>query len=189
MKANPAPELAQPFVPLRTSLAVAAGAAVLLVASCAPPRVVPAPAPTQTSRPAPAPPPTATGPKLDWRDAPITPGDWRWGSEGGQSVARFAGGLLVLRCDSASRTVTLQRPGAGTGPVPFTVITAATTRQLSATPQPGTPPYLALNLPARDPLLDAMAFSRGRFAVETAGLPTLYVPSWPEVGRVVEDCR
>jgi hypothetical protein len=34
-----------------------------------------------------------------------------------------------------------------------------------------------------------MAFSRGRFAIETAGLPTLYVPSWPEVSRVVEDCR
>lgn len=189
MKANPAPELARALAPLRPALAAAAGLAVMFVASCAPPRVVPAPAPKQTPRPAPAPPPAATGPKLDWRDAPITPGDWRWSSEGGQSVARFANGLLVLRCDSASRTVTLQRPGAGTGPVPVTVITAATTRQLTATPQPGSPPHLALSLPARDPLLDAMAFSRGRFAVETTGLQTLYVPSWPEVSRVVEDCR
>ncbi|MDG2003332.1 MAG: hypothetical protein P8J20_08375 [Novosphingobium sp.] len=48
---------------------------------------------------------------------------------------------------------------------------------------------IAVTLPASDPLLDAMAFSRGRFAVETAGLPTLYVPSWPEVSRVIEDCR
>lgn len=42
---------------------------------------------------------------------------------------------------------------------------------------------------ARDPLLDAMAFSRGRFAIQSDGLPTLYVPSWPEIGRVLEDCR
>ena len=47
----------------------------------------------------------------------------------------------------------------------------------------------AAGLPARDPLLDAMAFSKGRFAVEVAGLPTLYLPSWIEVSRVIEDCR
>jgi hypothetical protein len=41
----------------------------------------------------------------------------------------------------------------------------------------------------RDPLLDAMAFSRGRFRVEVAKLPPLYLPSWPEVSRVIEDCR
>jgi hypothetical protein len=44
-------------------------------------------------------------------------------------------------------------------------------------------------VPAQDPLLDAMAFSKGRFAVESAGLATLYVPPYPEVTRVIEDCR
>jgi hypothetical protein len=34
-----------------------------------------------------------------------------------------------------------------------------------------------------------MAYSRGRFMVETAGLPALYLPSWPEVTRVVDDCQ
>jgi len=58
-----------------------------------------------------------------------------------------------------------------------------------ASPVAGPPAALAVSLAARDPLLDAMAFSRGRFAVETAGLPTLYVPSWTEVSRVIEDCR
>ena len=48
---------------------------------------------------------------------------------------------------------------------------------------------LAVTLDARDPLLDAMAFSRGRFAIEVAGQPALYLPSWSEVGRVIEDCR
>ncbi len=48
---------------------------------------------------------------------------------------------------------------------------------------------LAITLNARDPLFDAMAISKGRFAVEVGGEATLYVPSWPEVTRVIEDCR
>ena len=51
------------------------------------------------------------------------------------------------------------------------------------------PGMVTAELPARDPALDAIAFSRGRFALETAGLATLYLPSWPEISRVVEDCR
>ena len=42
---------------------------------------------------------------------------------------------------------------------------------------------------AYDPLLDAIAFSRGRIGFSTSGLETLVVPPWPEVGRVIEDCR
>lgn len=44
-------------------------------------------------------------------------------------------------------------------------------------------------LPANDPLVDAMGFSRGRFIVETPGMPPLVVPAWAEVLRVAEDCR
>ena len=85
--------------------------------------------------------------------------------------------------------MTLIRPGSGEGQVPMTIQTATVNRTLSAQAEPGPPPMIALTLPSRDPVLDAMAFSRGRFAVETAGLPTLYVPSWTEVSRVIEDCR
>jgi hypothetical protein len=109
--------------------------------------------------------------------------------EGTRSVARFGGDALVLSCDRAAGMVSLVRPGTATGDVAVTLITASTTRTLNAEAVAGPPPMIALALPARDPVLDAMAFSRGRFAVETAGLPTLYVPSWPEVSRVIEDCR
>jgi hypothetical protein len=43
-------------------------------------------------------------------------------------------------------------------------------------------------LQANDPLLDAIAFSRGRFMV-TGGGATLAIPSWPEAARSIEDCR
>lgn len=108
--------------------------------------------------------------------------------ENGRSTARFAGGALVLRCERPG-TVTLLRAGAGKGQVPMTVLTPGSTRSIMGVAQAGPPPVIAVTFPARDPLLDAMAFSRGRFAIETLGLPTLYVPSWPEVSRVVEDCR
>jgi len=38
-------------------------------------------------------------------------------------------------------------------------------------------------------LLDAMALSKGRFAVELEGEAALYLPAWAEVSRVIEDCR
>ena len=41
----------------------------------------------------------------------------------------------------------------------------------------------------RDPLLDAIALTRGRFAIEVPGQQPLYLPAWAEVTRVIEDCR
>lgn len=157
--------------------------------SCSDTRVIPppTPVPTPTARPTPPPSPLPSRPATQgWQDAPITPGNWTWGMEGGQSVARFASGTFVLRCDRAGGTITLQRAGAAAGVEPLTVTTTSGVRTLSATPQSG---GLTVTLPARDPLLDAMALSRGRFAVETPGQEPLYVPSWPEVSRVSEDCR
>jgi hypothetical protein len=127
--------------------------------------------------------------EIDWRTAPITPGEWRWSNEGGQSVARYAGGLLVLSCDRRAGKVTLLRSGSASGPVPMTIVTSSVERPVTGSARSTPAPAIAATFDAGDPLLDAMTFSRGRFAVETAGLPTLYVPSWPEVSRVVEDCR
>jgi hypothetical protein len=164
---------------------LAALAASLVLAGCSERRIVPAPAPSQTPTAAPAP-PRASG---NWRDVPITPGDWSWSIAGGRSTSSFAGGQFVMRCNLPERTVTLWRAGSGNGQVPMTVLTETVIRPLTGTVQAGSTPGIAVTLNARDPLLDAMAFSRGRFAVETAGLASLYIPSWPEVSRVLEDCR
>jgi hypothetical protein len=47
----------------------------------------------------------------------------------------------------------------------------------------------AADLGARDALVDAMGYSRGRFVVQGGGMPTLVVPAWAEILRVAEDCR
>ncbi len=162
-----------------------------LTASCSE-RIIPPPTPAPTPRPTSQPPQPSRPVAQDWRNAPITPGDWSWSQEGGQSVARFAGGLLVLRCDRAAGTITLLRAAPinqTTAPArsePMTVTTTSGNRTLSAAPAERA---LAVTLTPRDPLLDMMIFSRGRFVIETPGAAPLYVPSWPEVSRVTEDCR
>ena len=171
-------------------------AAIAALAACVPaPAPLPAPPVVQPApAPAPAPPPVIQQPSYaNWFDAPQTPGNWRYGATAAGSMARFGGDantpLLLLSCDRSRRELALLRPGRATQPVPVRVLTETAERYLTASQIEDTNPYLAVSLRATDPLLDAMALTRGRFAVETAGLPTLYVPAWAEVTRVIEDCR
>jgi hypothetical protein len=92
------------------------------------------------------------------------------------SEARF-GTLLSLQCDKPTRTVTIGRPGQTVATL--TISTDTASRSL--------PPNGRIS--AYDPLLDAIAFSRGRFIVSGGTAPTLAVPSWPEAARAIEDCR
>ena len=167
------------------------GLLAVLTAACATPHK-PAPVPVRIPVPVPAPRP-APPPPADWRDAPQTPGDWRWSALSGSSQAAYglagAPPLVTLTCDLPSRTVLLARPGDAVGAEPMTVRTTFSLRLLSSDPAAGRPGWITARLAARDPLLDAMAFSRGRFMVEVAGLAPLYLPSWSEVSRVIEDCR
>jgi hypothetical protein len=153
--------------------------AALTLASCS----APPPAPPRPAAP-PAPPPTIAPPQTaatDWRDIPETPGSWKYARDAGGSAATFTetGGVadLVLRCDSAARAITLTRPGT-TGAI--TVTTSYGAKTWSASP---------VALAAADPLLDQIAFTRGRFTVDGGGLKQLVLPAWAEPARVIEDCR
>ena len=73
---------------LRIPSILAATALLVLTGACSERRAIPPPRPAPAPRPAPpAPLPPQT--RLDWRDAPITPGDWRWSMEGRNSIARW----------------------------------------------------------------------------------------------------
>jgi hypothetical protein len=112
---------------------------------------------------------------------------------GGQSVAEFgspgSASLLSLTCVRAKDEVHLARAGNAPVAVAISVTTTSGNRPLLSDPALGRAGQVVTALKSRDPLLDALAFSRGRFMVDVAGLPTLYLPSWPEVSRVIEDCR
>jgi len=172
MKANPRP------VSLRRPL-LAAGALALLLAGCSAP---PAPAP-HLPPPPPAPPPRPAAP-VDWRDAPLAPGAWALTIRGKTSRASF-GDAISLSC-GGNGAVEIALPGPAASPAPqFTIITSS----LSADRAGLSDTAAHLAIPARDALLDAIAFSRGRFAVEVEGRARLILPADPVISRVVEDCR
>ncbi len=177
-----------PFVfPMSTAMALILGSCAGPVAVVPPPaRPVPVPTPTPAPRPAPAPTLAA-----DWRDWPLTPGSWSYRQDARGSIALFgrAGGEadLTIRCDRTRTRIYLSRRGDAGGPL--TIRTSSTMRTINALPTGGMPAYLAIELDVRDPLLDAIGYSRGRFVVEGAGLPPLVIPTYAEMLRVVEDCR
>jgi hypothetical protein len=107
----------------------------------------------------------------------LTPGDWVYRAE--DLTAVYGGGLFTVRCDPAARRVTLARGGSAAG---LTFRTSYGDRSLAGGPSGAV-------LPASDPLLDQIVFSRGRFAVEAEGQARLVLPTWPEPARVVEECR
>jgi len=185
MKAN-APLLALTVIPA------------LVLAGCAsqprPAPQVPVALPAPRPRP-PQPLPQPGPPPADWRDALRTPGDWRWSNVGGRSVAtygRIGAPLLTMACDAPTRQVTLFRPAAAPQATSFTITATSSRKMFTGFAQASSgqaPSGVSVAVPSSDPILDAMAFSRGRFMVESAGMATLYLPSWPEVSRVIEDCR
>ena len=178
------------FSPARIALALS-----LLAVTCCqtpeppPPAPVPAPPPPPAPTPQPVPPPVE-----NWIDRPQTPGDWSYLVEPGETLAIFGtpGAIkLAIVCEVATRKIGIVRAtsAAKQGEVAMRISTETTSRPLVATAASGAPARVMVQLDARDPLLDAMAITRGRFAVEVEGEPGLYVPAWAEVTRVIEDCR
>ncbi|MEI4506199.1 hypothetical protein WBQ88_04285 [Sphingopyxis sp. CCNWLW253] len=156
----------------------ALGALMLLVAGCtAIPKPV-APPPPQPVAPAPTPAPLPT-PAAGWEDRAVNAGAWRY--DAGSRTAAFvptgsANPLLSLTCSGGGIRMTSAlagdvslRTSAGTDRIRFDGGSA--------------------NLANRDPRLDRIAFSRGRFALETPGGGAMTLPVQSEIGRVIEDCR
>lgn len=156
--------------------------------------------------PAPAPPeprPVAIAPTAppaaplaaNWQDWPITPGDWAYRRDARGSVALFGpvgeDARFVVRCDDAARRIYLSRAGRFAADTSSQMAIRATTASKAYLIRNNgdTPPYVAAELLTTDPHLDAMAFSRGRFLVSVKGAADLVIPPWPELARVIEDCR
>ena len=117
------------------------------------------------------------------RAFPLTPGAWTYRATAEGSESGFAG-VLRIRCDKAVRQISLQRLGVAPTPgvalPPLLVATDSLARSL---------PGAGASLGPFDPLLDAIAFSRGRFVVTGGGGGMLVVPAWPEAARSIENCR
>ena len=176
------------------------------LAACIPPSPEPSPAPERTPAaqdPVPEISLPAAGPDpayANWMDAPRTPGDWSYSREEvGQTRALYTaaifkdpqGGVLARMTCSPGGNVILQRYADPRNIYrrTMTIRTETTTRSLQAPVDPEGRNMFAAVVTARDPLLDAMALTKGRFALELSDAPALYLPAWAEVTRVIEDCR
>jgi hypothetical protein len=127
----------------------------------------------------------------DYSNARIGEGSWSQAATSGGIEATFRNSAgqpqLYLTCARASRQVLIARPASVAAPF-LQVWTSSASRNLPASFNPATR-RLSATLPAQDPLLDAMAMSRGRIAVGVAGQAAIVTPAWGEITRVVEECR
>jgi hypothetical protein len=133
----------------------------------------------------------SVAPALDLSTATPIAGSWVYSQTTDGSEASFLNASampqLTIRCTRATRRITIAKPASGAAQF-LTFWTSAQTRALPASFNPATQ-RLSAEVMAYDPLLDAIAFSRGRFGVSVSGTSPLVVPAWAEVARVIEDCR
>lgn len=128
----------------------------------------------------------------EWTALPLRPGDWNWrGDPGsGDTHAEFAGtdgeNLVHLRCEPGNGDLVLSLANGDIQARAIIVHTETQSRQLAADAGEGS---ISTRIARDDDLLDAMAFSRGRIAFEVEGGLAFSVPAYPEITRVVEDCR
>jgi hypothetical protein len=170
---------------------------VLLLGCTQTPPPPPPPRPVAVVTPAPKPLPAPAAPALaaNWQDWPLTPGDWAYRRDARGSVALFGpvngDALFLARCDVSAKRIFLSRAGrlAAGNSATMTIRTTSSLKSYAVQNNGDAPPYVAAALPVSDPQLDAMAFSRGRFIISVNGAADVVIPNWPELARVIEDCR
>lgn len=118
-------------------------------------------------------------------------GVWSYRRDERGSIALYGAAgkdaLAMLRCDKAWGRLYLSRAASAGGTM--MVRTSSTSKSIAVLSIGTQPAYAAGELASNDPLLDAIAFSRGRIALELPGAQNIAIPVWSEIGRVVEDCR
>ena len=158
-----------------------AGCLLLLAAGCAAVPKAPPPAPVRPPAVTAPPPPTVPAmPAQPWDELPMIEGGWAY--DNAARRARFVddAGLerASLTCTVPQRSVRLDLPGDTAAAVE--ILTSSVARETPL--RDG-----AADLGAADAMLDAIAFSRGRFALRASQL--LVLPVQAEIGRLIEDCR
>ena len=127
----------------------------------------------------------------DFSTATPIAGSWSYAPAADGSEAIFANSSgapqLWVHCTRANRRVSIAKPSSTAAPF-LSVWTSSQTRSVASAFNPATG-RLTVVLGGYDPLLDAITASRGRVAISVGTQPALVVPPWPEIARVVEDCR
>lgn len=118
-------------------------------------------------------------------------GAWTYAATNDGSEARFvdpsAIAQLIVHCTRSTRQVSISKPASA--PSAFLNIwTSSQQRSVASAFNPAAA-RLTIDFQPYDTLLDAISTSRGRIGVSVGAQPPLVVPQWPQVARVIEDCR
>ncbi len=178
-------------------LLILCAASAFSLTTCVAPQAAPRPPvapPVKATILVPPPPiskPAVTQPAGHWTDWTMADGSWSYAKDDRGSIARFGApgkdAIVMLRCDKGRARVYLSRAGTAGGSM--TVRTSSTSKAVAMQPTGTQPSYVVSEIGVSDSVLDAMAFSRGRIALELAGAQNIAIPVWSEIGRVTEDCR
>ena len=129
--------------------------------------------------------------QIDLEAVPPISGSWSYQAVQGGSFATFSDAgrtqRLIIRCNRAVRSVSIVRTGVPAAAPTLAIWTSSTARSVPS--RFDATRTLTADLAATDPLLDAIAFSRGSFATAAAGAPIFAVAPSAEAARVIEDCR
>ncbi len=127
----------------------------------------------------------------DYSYWPVSSGAWAYRAVPGGSEASFVDGTgnarMIIACGKVTRLVTLTRISAAPASS-LSIWTSSVVRNLPSRFDQASGRVIA-QVGAADPLLDAIALSRGRIAVAMPGSPAFVLPTGAEVDHVVEDCR
>ena len=132
-----------------------------------------------------------TAATADYSYWPVSPGSWTYRAVPGGSEASFVDGTgsarLIIACGKLTRLVTISRISAAPASS-LSIWTSSLSRNLPSRFDQASGRVIA-QVGAADPLLDAIALSRGRIAVSMPGSAAYVLPVGAEIDHVVEDCR
>ena len=127
----------------------------------------------------------------DYSYWPVSPGSWTYRAVPGGSEASFVDGTgsarMIIACGKLTRLITISRISAAPASS-LSIWTSSATRSLPSRFDQVSGRVI-VQVGAADPLLDAIALSRGRIVVSMPGSTAFVLPTGAEVDHVVEDCR
>ena len=118
-------------------------------------------------------------------------GNWTYAATPEGSEASFTStsgsAQIFVHCTRSTRRVSIAKPASLAAPM-LNVWTSSLSRSVPSTFSPANA-RLTIELANYDPLLDAIATSRGRIGFSAGSESAIVIPAWAEVAHVIEDCR
>jgi hypothetical protein len=132
-------------------------------------------------------------PPGDWTVWPLSDAEWTALRVKEGPLARFGykgypAGMVLVQCVKALQVLRFSRSG-NSAAKSLRILTSHSTRDLDASMTFSTTKYLSAEVALTDPLLDNIASSDQRFAIDIIDLQPIVMPVSPALQGVISGCR